>query len=125
MVALPLLVKTAQPAFEAIPAEIEHVARSLGLGPRAIFFRVALPMAWRGVVAGLVLAFARAIGEFGATLMLAGDIPGHTNTMPIEIFAAFTSGDDARALLYVSVLVGLSCLVVVLAARLTRRPVRP
>ena len=124
IVALPLLVKTAQPVFEGIPPEIEDVARSLGLSPLALFFRVTLPAAWRGVVAGLVLAFARAIGEFGATLMFAGNIPGRTNTMPLEIFAAFQLGDDRRALLYVAVLVVLSGFVVFAAARLAPKGVR-
>lgn len=118
VVALPLLVKTAQPAFEAVPRELEQVGRSLGLGPAAVFFRVTLPSAWRGVVAAAVLAFARAVGEFGATLMLAGNIPGRTNTMPLEIYAAWQGGDDARALLYVAVLSAISLAVVWLAARL-------
>ncbi|HZS42344.1 MAG TPA: molybdate ABC transporter permease subunit [Polyangia bacterium] len=121
VVALPILVKTAQPAIEAVPRELEAVGRSLGLSPAALFFRVTLPSAWRGVVAGLVLAFARAVGEFGATLMFAGNIPGRTNTMPLEIFAAYQSGDDARALVYVVVLTGLSAAVVLLAARLSPR----
>ena len=118
VVALPILVKTAQPAIEAVPAELEQVARSLGLSPIALAFRVTLPSAWRGVVAALVLAFARAVGEFGATLMFAGNIPGRTNTMPLEIFAAYQAGEDARALGYVLVLTGLSCGVVLAAARL-------
>lgn len=124
IVALPLLVKTAQPVFEGIPREIEDVGRSLGLSPTALFFRVTLPAAWRGVVAGLVLAFARAIGEFGATLMFAGNIPLRTNTMPLEIFAAFQLGDDRRALLYVVALVVLSGVVVFAASRLAPKGVR-
>ncbi len=118
-VALPMLVKTAQPAIEAVPAELEKVGRSLGLGPLLLFFRVTLPSAWRGVLAAIVLAFARAIGEFGATLMFAGNIPGRTNTMPLEIFAAYQAGADARALVYVVVLTLLSLGVVSLASRLT------
>jgi molybdate transport system permease protein len=120
-VALPLLVKTAQAAIESVPADLEAVGRSLGLGPLAVFFRVTLPSAWRGIVAGLVLGFARAIGEFGATLMFAGSIPGRTNTMPLEIFAAYQAGDDGRALMYVVTLVAVSCLVVMLATRLNPR----
>ena len=118
IVALPLLVKTAQPAFEAIPRELEDVGRSLGLAPTILFFRVTLPAAWRGVVAGMVLAFARAIGEFGATLMFAGNLPGRTNTMPLEIYAAYQAGNDTRALLYVGVLIVLSGMVVWAASRL-------
>lgn len=118
-VALPILVKTAQPAIEAVPEEIEKVGRSLGLGPLELFFRVTLPSAWRGVLAALVLAFARALGEFGATLMFAGNIPGRTNTMPLEIFAAYQAGDDARAVVYVLVLTLISVVVVLTASRLT------
>jgi molybdate transport system permease protein len=121
VVALPMLVKTAQPAIESVPPDLEAVGRSLGLGPAAVFLRITLPAAWRGVVAGLVLAFARAIGEFGATLMFAGNIPGRTNTMPLEIFAAYQAGDDERALMYVVTLVAISCLVVMLATRLNPR----
>jgi molybdate transport system permease protein len=121
VVALPLLVKTVQPALESVPRDLERVGRSLGLGPLALFFRVSLPSAWPGMVAGLILAFARAIGEFGATLMFAGNIPGRTNTMPLEIFAAYQQGDDERALVYVLVLTGISLAVVLLAAGLGRR----
>ena len=125
VVALPILVKTAQPAIEAVPAELEAVGRSLGLGPAAVFFRVTLPCAWRGVVAAVVLGFARALGELGATLMFAGNIPGRTNTMPIEILSAYQAGDDRRAALYVAVLTALSLIVVLVAARLGPRAASP
>jgi len=121
VVALPLLVKTAQPALEAVPGELEEVGRSLGLGPAALFLRVTLPAAWQGIAAALVLAFARAVGEFGATLMFAGNIPGRTNTMPLELYAAWQAGDDALALLYVGVLSLLSLAVVLAAPRLAPR----
>lgn len=121
VVALPIIVKTAQPAIEAVPAELEDVARTLGQRPIAVFFRVTLPAAWRGVLAASVLGFARALGEFGATLMFAGNIPGRTNTMPIEIFAAYQAGDDRRAALYVAVLTALSIAVVLTASRLGPR----
>jgi molybdate transport system permease protein len=121
VVALPILVKTAQPALEAVPSELEDVGRSLGLSPLPLFFRVTLPSAWRGVLAALVLAFARAIGEFGATIMFAGNIPGRTNTMPLEIFAAYQGGDDRRAGIYVAVLTVISIVVVAAAARLSPR----
>jgi len=119
VVALPILVKTAQPSIESVPEKLEDVARLLGLRPWEVFFRVTLPLAFRGVLASLVLAFARAVGEFGATLMLAGNIPGRTNTMPIEIFAAFQEGDNARAWLYVGVLSGISVVVVMVASLLS------
>jgi molybdate transport system permease protein len=121
VVALPIVVKTAQPALEAVPSELEQVGRSLGLARLALFLRVTLPLAWRGITAGLVLGFARAIGEFGATLMFAGNIPGRTNTMPLEIFSAYQAGDDRRALVYVLALSALSGIVVAAAARLAPR----
>ncbi len=121
VVALPIFIKTAQPAFESVPRELEAVGRTLGLGPVALFFRVTLPSAFRGVLAGAVLAFARAVGEFGATLMFAGNIPGRTNTMPLEIFAAYQGGDDRRAGIYVVVLTVISIVVVAAAARLSPR----
>jgi molybdate transport system permease protein len=121
VVALPILVKTAQPAIEAVPRELESVGRTLGLPPLEIFFRITLPSAWRGVTAALVLGFARALGEFGATLMLAGNIPGRTNTMPLETFAAYQAGDDGRAFFYVGILTMMSLVVVVAAARLAPR----
>ena len=117
--ALPVMVKAAQPAFEAIPRELEDVGRSLGLSPIAVFFRVSLPAARRGLLAGMVLAFARAMGEFGGTLMFAGNKPGQTNTMPLELFAAYQAGDDARAFLYVAILVGFAVMVAISAGRLT------
>ncbi|HZO13219.1 MAG TPA: molybdate ABC transporter permease subunit [Polyangiaceae bacterium] len=123
IVAFPILVKTVQPSIEAVPAELHAVGSSLGLGPLALFFRVTLRAAWPGVVTGLVLAFVRAVGEFGATLMFAGNIPGETNTMALEIFAAYQAGDDARALVYVLVLSIMSSLTVVVAARLSPQQV--
>jgi molybdate transport system permease protein len=113
-----VLVKAAQPAMESVPAELVDVGRSLGLAPQAVFFRVVLPGAWRGVLTGLVLALVRALGEFGATLMFAGNIPGRTNTMPIEIWSAYQAGDDDRALVYVAVLTAVSACTALIAARL-------
>ena len=123
VVALPILVKTAQPSIEAVPKSLEDVARSLGLGPWEVLLRVTLPLSWRGIVAAVVLAFSRAIGEFGATLMLAGHIRGRTNTMPLEIFAALQEGDEARAGFYVAILTLISITVVLVAGRLGPRDV--
>lgn len=123
LVALPLMVKTAQPALAAVPRDLEEVGRTLGLTPAEVFFRITLRQAWPGLLAGCVLAFARALGEFGATLMLAGMIPGKTNTMALEIFAAWEMGDTERAGQYVLLLTALSVLVVLVAARLTPREV--
>lgn len=123
IVALPILVKTAQPSIEAVPRDLIDVARSLGLSPAEVLVRVTLPVAWRGVLSALVLAFARAIGEFGATLMLAGNIPGRTTTMPIAIYAAYEAGNDRLAIVYVTVLSAISTAVVLLASRLSPRDV--
>ncbi len=122
VVALPILVKTAQPAIAGVPADLIQVARSLGCSPWSTFWRVTLPFAWPGIAAAIVLAFARALGEFGATLMFAGNIPGRTNTMPLEIFAAYQAGEDERALVYVVALTAISVVVVIVASRLSPGP---
>lgn len=121
VVAFPLVLKSARAAFEGVEPQFEQAARVLGLNEWAVFFRVSLPLAWRGILAGLLLTFARALGEFGATLMVAGNIPGKTNTMPLEIFAAYQAGDDARAMTYVVVLVASSLGVALVAAKLGPR----
>lgn len=97
VMAFPLLVRTARAAFEEVDPRLVGIARTLGCGPVAAFFRVTLPLAWRGVLAGTVLAFARAMGEFGATVMLAGNIPGRTQTLSLAIFQSTQVGDDGRA----------------------------
>nr|WP_315466949.1 molybdate ABC transporter permease subunit [uncultured Undibacterium sp.] len=97
IVALPLVLKPARAAFEGVDSQLEQVARSLGLSEMAIFFRVTLPLAWRGILAGVLLGFARAFGEFGATLMVAGSIVGKTQTLSIAIYEAVQAGDDALA----------------------------
>lgn len=125
VVALPLMVKATEPALAAVPRDQEEVARTLGLSPWRVFWRVTVPHARRGVAAGLVLAFARALGEFGATLMFAGNIPGQTNTMPLELYAAYQSGADERALFYVIVMIALSMGVVFISGRLGTREVNP
>lgn len=93
VVSLPLLVRAAQAAIEAVSTELEDAARTLGRSEMTIFFTLTLPLAWRGVLAGVVLTFARAMGEFGATLMVAGNIPGRTQTMPIAIYDAVQAGN--------------------------------
>lgn len=119
VVAFPLVLKSARAAFESIDPQFEKAARVLGLSPPAVFFRVTLPLARRGIVAGLLLAFARALGEFGATLMLAGSIPGRTQTLSIAVYEAVQAGDDATANLLVAI-VSITCVAVLLAVgRLT------
>src|SRR5262249_46435717 len=97
VMSFPLLVRSALTAFEEVDPRLVGLARTLGCGPAAAFFRVTLPLAWRGVLAGTVLAFARALGEFGATVMLAGNIPGRTQTLALAIFHDTQLGRDGRA----------------------------
>ena len=98
--ATPFLVRAAQGGFEQVDATYEEAARTLGRREVAIFLTVTAPLAWRGIVAGIALCFARAIGEFGATLMLAGNIPGRTQTGSVAIYDAVQAGrlDQATAL---------------------------
>jgi molybdate transport system permease protein len=98
VMALPLLVRSARVAFEEVPARLEQVARTLGAGPWRVFFTVTLPLARRGLLAGCVLAFARALGEFGATVMVAGMIPGETITLALGIYHEVQLGHDGAAL---------------------------
>lgn len=97
VMSFPLLVRSALTAFEEVDPRLVSLARTLGCGPLEAFFRVTLPLAWRGVLAGTVLAFARALGEFGATVMLAGNIPGRTQTLALAIFHDTQIGRDDRA----------------------------
>ena len=118
VVALPIMVRAASSALGSVEPRFEEASLCLGKGPLTTFFRVTLPLARRGILAGAVLAFARALGEFGATLMLAGNIPGRTQTMPLAIYEAVASGDDIRAHVLAVLLTAVSVVVVVLAARL-------
>jgi molybdate transport system permease protein len=108
VMAFPLLVRSARTAFEEVDPRLVGLARTLGASPVAAFFRVVLPLAWRGVLAGTVLAFSRALGEFGATVMLAGNIPGRTQTLALAIFHDVQVGRDDRAVTLAAVTVGLA-----------------
>ena len=108
VMALPLLVRTARVAFEEVPARLEQVARTLGAGPWRVFFTITLPLARRGLLAGCVLAFARALGEFGATVMVAGMIPGETITLALGIYHEVQLGHDGAALGLLAVAVALA-----------------
>jgi molybdate transport system permease protein len=121
IMALPLMVRATRAAIEAVNPDLERAAFVLGRSEWQTALEVTLPLARRGIVAGLVLAFARALGEFGATLMLAGNIPGRTATMPLAIYTAVSTGEAAEAQLLVLLLTALSCVVVVLAGRLGGR----
>ncbi len=96
VMSVPLLVRTARTAFEAVDPSLEAMARTLGFGPRATFFRFTLPLARRGLIAAAILGFTRALGEFGATVTIAGNIPGRTQTLASAIFSAQQAGDHAR-----------------------------
>jgi molybdate transport system permease protein len=98
VVSFPLLVRSVRAALEAVDPELRAVARSLGRGPVAAFLEVELPAAWRGVLAGAVLAFTRSLGEFGATVVVAGNIPGRTQTLALALFQRIQVGREREAL---------------------------
>ncbi len=98
VVSFPLMYMTARGAFEQVESNIEDAARTLGASEWRVFWTVTLPLAWPGVASATVLALGRALGEFGATLMLAGNIPGRTSTIPVAIYFALQAGDNKRAL---------------------------
>jgi len=108
VMSFPLLVRSARTAFEEVDPRLVGIARTLGAGPAGAFFRVTLPLAWRGVLAGVVLAFSRALGEFGATIMVAGNIPGRTQTLSLAIFQDVQTGRDERAVALATVTVALA-----------------
>jgi len=121
--AIPLLVKSARAAFETVDRSYEKAARNLGASEWRVFWRVTLPLARRPVVAASVLAFARALGDFGATLMIAGDIPGKTQTASIAIYDAVEGGDTLVARVLVLVLSAGAIVIVYAANRLQQRQV--
>lgn len=124
VVAFPMVLRAARAAFADVDPQLENAARTLGAHPLAVFLGISLPLAWRGVMAGALLAFARAMGEFGATLMVAGSLPGRTQTMSIAIYEVVMAGDDAQARVLVLAAL-LSCfLILLLAAQLLQRAPR-
>jgi molybdate transport system permease protein len=120
VVALPLMIKSARAAIESINPEYEIASCTLGKSELETFFRITLPLAGKGILAGIILSFARAFGEFGATLMLAGNIPGKTQTMPLAIYEAVASGEDEQARWLALILTGISITVVYITNRLSR-----
>ena len=114
VVAFPMMYRTCRSAFEQIDKNMISAARTLGLSETKIFFKIAIPLAWPGIIGGLVLSFARALGEFGATLMIAGNIPGRTQTMPVAIFFAVEGGDMNKAMLWVLIIVAISFIMIFL-----------
>lgn len=121
VMSFPLLVRSARTAFEEVDPRLVGIARTLGCSPARAFFRVTLPLAWRGILAGSVLAFSRALGEFGATIMVAGNIPGRTQTLPLAIFHYNQIGRDDRALALVGVTVVLAFVALWSAELVSRR----
>lgn len=115
IVSFPLVFKAARAAFETVDPQLEDAARTLGISEWAVFCRVSLPLAWRGILAGLLLSFARALGEFGATLMVAGSIVGKTQTLSIAVYEAVQAGQDDTANFLVAV-TSIACVVVLLSA---------
>jgi len=97
VMSLPLLVRSARTAFEEVNPRLEQIARTLGAGGWRVFFTITVPLAARGIIGGMLLAFARALGEFGATIMVAGNIPGKTQTISLGIFEDVTIGQNAQA----------------------------
>jgi molybdate transport system permease protein len=122
---LPLLVRSARAAFEEVDPRLVAMARSLGRSRTHAFARVVLPLAWRGVLTGAVLAFARAVGEFGATVLVAGNIPGRTQTIALAIFQRVEVGEIAGADRLVAITVALALVAMVSTEWLaTRRAAR-
>lgn len=118
IVAIPFMIKTARAAIESVDIELEKVAYTLGKSEWKTLLQVTLPLAKKGILAGIVLSFARATGEFGATLMCAGNIPGKTNTMPIAIYDAVSAGELGTANLLVLILTFVSIFILYLTNRL-------
>jgi molybdate transport system permease protein len=113
-----MVVRTARAAIESVDPDLERAAFTLGRSEWQTALTITLPLAKNGILAGLVLAFARALGEFGATLMLAGNIPGRTTTVPLAIYTAMQTGEAGEALALVGILTALSCAVLIVAERL-------
>ncbi|MBI3650189.1 MAG: molybdate ABC transporter permease subunit [Acidobacteria bacterium] len=121
MGALPLVVKTSRAALTAVDSDIENVARTLGQTEWGVFWRVTLPVARRGMIAAAILAFARSLGDFGATLMVAGNIPGRTQTAALAIYDATQAGRDNDALVLVLILSAAALLLMYATNKLVNR----
>jgi molybdate transport system permease protein len=104
----PLLVMFVRAAFAEVNPRFEQIARTLGAGEWRVFFSITVPLAWRGIIGGTILAFARALGEFGATIMVAGNIPGQTATLSLSIYESVQLGQDATAFRLLSIAVVLA-----------------
>jgi molybdate transport system permease protein len=121
VMSFPLLVRSARVGFEGVNRRLEQIAGTLGANPGRVFFTVSLPLAAPGVGAGILLAFARALGEFGATILVAGSIPGRTQTMAVAIYQAVQLGHDGEAYRLMALSVLLAFAAVFAGERLMRR----
>ena len=121
LVSLPLMVRAIEVAMHGVDPRLELAARSLGAGPLKTFFSVTVPLAYRGILAAVLLGFARGLGEFGATVVVAGNIPGKTQTMPLLIFNRVQLGDDAAAVRLIVASLALALIALSLHHRLARR----
>jgi molybdate transport system permease protein len=121
----PLLVKSARAAFESVDRSYERAARNLGANEMRLFWRVTLPLVRRSILAATALAFARSLGDFGVTLMIAGNIPGRTQTVSIAIYDAVEAGNASAARVLVVIVSALALAILTLANRLTSNPFGP
>jgi molybdate transport system permease protein len=121
IVAFPLVFQSARATFGALDGELEDAARALGASPPRAFWTIALPLAWPGLMAGAILAFARALGEFGATVMVAGNVEGKTLTAPVAIYFAAEAGDLSRAGIYSLLLGALNLVFMALVSAISHR----
>jgi molybdate transport system permease protein len=112
VMSFPLLVRSARVAFEQVDERLEQIARTLGASDARVFFTITFPLALRGILGGMILAFARALGEFGATIMVAGNIPGQTSTLSLAIFQSVQLGQDEHAYRLLAVAVVLAFIAV-------------
>ena len=113
-VAFPLMYRTTRGAFEQVDENYIYAARTLGMSEEKIFWKIIIPLSWPGIAAGTILAFARALGEFGATIMLAGNIPGKTQTMATAIYSAVQAGDKDTAFVWAIIIILLSLVIMIL-----------
>jgi len=120
VVAFPLVFKSARAALEGVGKQYENAARTLGLGEFELFLRVSLPLAVRGVISGGMLAFARAMGEFGATLMVAGNLPGRTQTLSLAVYSAVQAGNDGLANSLVIIISIISVIILMTTSKLLK-----
>lgn len=115
IVSLPLVYKSARSAFESVDHQLEQAARTLGSNEIGVFLGVTFPLAWRGVLSGTMLGFARAMGEFGATLMVAGNLPGKTQTLSLAVYDAVQAGNSSLAAVLV-IITSLTCVLLLVCS---------